>query len=31
MLFQNKPDQLHHFKLEMADDRFAIFRVLTSP
>jgi hypothetical protein len=30
-LFQNHPERLRHFKLEMANDRFAIFRVLTSP
>jgi hypothetical protein len=31
MLFQNRPESLRHFKLETADDRFAIFGVLTSP
>ncbi|HTS17350.1 MAG TPA: hypothetical protein VMP11_07250 [Verrucomicrobiae bacterium] len=30
-LFQHHPDQLKHFKLETADERFAIFRVVTSP
>jgi hypothetical protein len=30
-LFQNHPERLRHFKLEAANDRFAIFRVLTSP
>ena len=30
-LFQNHPDRLQHFKFETADDRFAVFRVLTSP
>jgi hypothetical protein len=28
MLFQYHPDRLRHFKLETANDRFAIFRVL---
>jgi len=30
-LFQNHPERLRHFRLEMGDDGFAIFRVLTSP
>jgi hypothetical protein len=30
-LFQNHPERLRHFRLEMASGRFAIFRVLTSP
>ena len=30
-LFQNHPDRLRHFRFEMGDDGFAIFRVLTSP
>ncbi len=30
-LFQNHPERLRQFKLETANDRFAIFRVLTSP
>ena len=30
-LFQNHPERLRHFKLETANDRFAVFRVLTSP
>ena len=31
MLFENHPQQLEHFKLEISNDRFAIFHVLTSP
>jgi hypothetical protein len=27
MLFQNRPESLRHFKLESADERFAVFRV----
>ncbi len=30
-LFQNHPEQLKHFRFEMANGRFAVFRVLTSP
>jgi hypothetical protein len=30
-LFQNRPERLRHFRLETANDRFAVFRVLTSP
>jgi len=31
MLFAARPDGLRHFKLEVSDSRFAVFRVLTSP
>jgi hypothetical protein len=30
-LFQNHPERLSHFRFEMANGRFAIFRVVTSP
>jgi hypothetical protein len=30
-LFQHHPEQLKHFRFEMANGRFAVFRVLTSP
>jgi hypothetical protein len=30
-LFQHHPERLQHFKLEIGEGRFAIFRVITSP
>ncbi|HVM60797.1 MAG TPA: hypothetical protein VMV72_08020 [Verrucomicrobiae bacterium] len=30
-LFQHHPERLRHFKLETADERFAVFRVIASP
>jgi len=30
-LFQNHPEQLKHFRLEMGNERFAVFRVITHP
>jgi hypothetical protein len=30
-LFQHHPEQLKHFRFEMANGRFAVFRVITYP
>jgi hypothetical protein len=31
VLFADRPEQLQHFRLQIADSRFAVFRVLTAP